>query len=99
MNARSSSSAGPGARVPTPPGTMRTSRGGAVVNVCVGTTLWWKVEPMGFPATMGEAVETASRVEAMRERVSLNWREERRLRTSRVPKTSRAWKPGKRSMP
>lgn len=72
MNRRSSSRVVPGTRVPTPPGMMRTSRGGAVANVWVGRILWWNVEPIGLPESMGDAVETGSRVAAMRESDSLN---------------------------
>jgi hypothetical protein len=76
-------------RVPGPPGTRRTSRGGAVANVWVGRICCVKLP---------EEVRMGVRVGAMRERVSGS-DSERRLRASRGPKTSRAWKCGKRRTP
>lgn len=55
-----------GARVPTPPGTRRTSRGGAVAKVWVGRMDWEKVEDsLDWPTAVG----MGERVEAMMERV------------------------------
>ena len=98
MKAMRSARAGAGARVPRPPGTIRTSReGGGAAKVWVGTTLWLKFEVCGFIGAEIGLVETGSRVEAMSESV-MGWRSESRLSASRGPKTSRAWKPGKGTM-
>lgn len=58
-----------GARVPSPPGTMRTSSGGAVVNVCVGTMDWAKVDELVDGVWAGILVETGSSVAAIMERL------------------------------
>lgn len=56
------------------------------------------MELKGFMAALRGAVETGSRVEAMRE--SFSWRcAEKRFRASRGPKTSRASNAGKRRTP
>ena len=60
-----------GEREPRPPGTMRTSSGGAVSSVCVGTTSWKKVEFLGFMRGVTGLVVTGSMVSAMRARFML----------------------------
>ena len=55
-----------GARVPRPPGTIKTSSGGAVSKVCVGTTLWKKVEFLGFMLGLCGFVVTGSSEEEIR---------------------------------
>jgi hypothetical protein len=78
-----------GSRVPGPPGTRRTSRGGAVVKVWVGRISWVKGP---------EEVRMGVRVGAIRERVR-GCDSERRFKASRGPKMSRAWKCGNRRAP
>lgn len=80
-------------RVPKPPGTRRTSRGGALSKVCVGRMFWDTA--FGKP---GGLVLTGSRVVERRESV-ISSVLERTFRQSRGPKASRAWKPGKRMTP
>lgn len=71
-------------RVPKPPGTKSRSRGGAVANVWVGTTLW----PVAL-ADVGDFVVTGSKVEDISANVTL-WLQERTLMQSTGPNTSRA---------
>lgn len=80
-------------RVPKPPGTRRTSRGGALSKVCVGRMFWATAfeNPGGF-------VLTGSRVVERRESVMRSVLESTFMQ-SRGPKASRAWKPGKRMTP
>lgn len=80
-------------RVPSPPGTRRTSSGGAVSKVCVGRMFW-----LTASGKVGGFVFTGSRVVESRERVIFSVRE-RTFMQSRGPKASRAWKPGKRTTP
>lgn len=65
MKAMASSRPGGEPRVPYPPGMRRTSRWGAEVKVCVGTTVWPMAE--GWAAGW---VEIGEREAPMRERVS-----------------------------
>ena len=62
MNAIAGSKNGAGARVPRPPGTMRTSSSGAVLNVCVGRTDSPKVELMGLFHDAVFSVATGSKL-------------------------------------
>lgn len=80
-------------RVPRPPGTSKTSRGGAVAKVWVGTINWPMAE--GYP---GGFVVTGSRSMARTDRERFSDRE-RRLIQSKGPKASRASKPGNRAIP
>lgn len=76
---------------------MRTSRGGEEERVAVGRMDWDRA-----CGKLGGRVEMGERVVERRERVMggvVDWDQERTLRTSRGPKTSRAWKPGKRRTP
>lgn len=66
-----------------------------MAKVWVGTTLSEKLE---LTLGMLKPVETGERVVAMRERL-MWWVSERMLRASRGPKTSMAWKAGKRTTP
>lgn len=101
---------GSGARVPQPPGMRRTSSGGAEVRVAVGRMDWERaLGREGGRVDMGvRVVERRIRdmggvgigdgeVEEVEGGVLVD--QERTLRTSRGPKTSRAWKPGKRRTP
>lgn len=98
---------GSGARVPQPPGMRRTSSGGAEARVAVGRMDWERaLGREGGRVDMGVRV-VERRVRDMGgvgvgdgevgEGVLVD--QERTLRTSRGPKTSRAWKPGKRRTP
>lgn len=93
MNAIASVTGGLEPREPRPPGTRRTSRGGAVAKVWVGRMDWPVVVGIS-----GAWVETGSRVMERRARVTDSVLE-RTLMQSRGPKASRAWKPGKRTTP
>lgn len=76
---------------------MRTSRGGEEERVAVGRMDWDRA-----CGKLGGRVEMGERVVERRERVTggvVVGDQERTLRTSRGPKTSRAWKPGKRRTP
>ena len=93
--------------MPQPPGMRRTSSGGAEVRVAVGRMDWERaLGREGGRVDMGVRV-VERRVRDMGgvgvgdgevgEGVLVD--QERTLRTSRGPKTSRAWKPGKRRTP
>lgn len=76
-----------------------------MARVWVGRTDCAKVGEQGVGRLMVGRMEAGSAVEMgdkvvleIRERVR-GWVRERRLRASRGPKTSRAWKPGKRRRP
>lgn len=93
MKVMASETGGLEPREPRPPGTRRTSRGGAVAKVWVGRMDWLVV--LG---RSGDWVGTGSRVVERRLRV-MGSVLERTLMQSRGPKASRAWKPGKRTTP
>jgi hypothetical protein len=83
-----------------PPGTMRTSSGGAVVKVWVGRMDWVKKGLAQGMVWLVGTVGTGERVAAMVESVrGPGWMRARVLRMSRGPKASRAWNPGKTRMP
>jgi len=88
-----------GTRVPRPPGTISTSMSpGAVANVCVGRMDSPKFDPCGFMLAARALVETGRRSTDTRERLRL-YCIESRFSASRGPKTSSAWKAGKRTSP
>lgn len=84
---------GEGARVPGPPGMIRTSSGGAVSKVWVGRTPSLNVEFATFVAHGGSFVETGLSVSAISERFMFV-DSERMFNASRGPKTSSASNPG-----
>lgn len=85
-----------GALVPIPPGTKGTSSRGAVSRVCVGMIVSQIVDLWAFG--IRARVVTGSRDGPMSAR-SRYVERDKMLKTSRAPRTSRAWSPGKSSIP
>ncbi|EAU30062.1 predicted protein [Aspergillus terreus NIH2624] len=99
-----------GKRVPAPPGTRRTSIVDLLsallsapvsprksLNVPVGTISCAQMDPVRWAAGSGDRVETGALDEDSKD--SRRWVcSERTLRTSSGPKTSRASKPGYKTM-
>lgn len=92
--------------MPQPPGMRRTSSGGEEVRVAVGRMDWERAlgreggrVDMGVRVVERRVRDMGGVGEGRVSGVLVLVDQERTLRTSRGPKTSRAWKPGKRRTP